>query len=561
MQAPAARITSGTDTAAMPRSNRPTPRPRVLVVANDARAGAELARDLSNYGTTPAVTSEVEAAKAIPAVEPSLLVWVTARIDPAKLASVIRLAGPATVVVVSDDPAGRACLPQLPHERLHLTGTGETSGALLARLVGLAREAAGNPSAPQAEPAASPDEDRPTLSEAIPSPSHGAGTDALHGAADPAKSEAPALPRAPSPATLAATPPRPERRRSGTRLLLLGVTGSLLATTGVIAASRTGVIALPAVDVFVDRVRSLTAPEPTPAPAGDEAAAAAAPSAEAAASGSAETSPSAAAEPSGSSPSVPPGPDAVFAESVRPAPGLEELLASRGAIPRLSGASVRQLLAYAEDASRFGTAEDALHFIALARQRDPTSATARAAHVRTLLLFGDAPAAATHAESYLAETPGPLLQELYGDALAASGRFEAARSAWLPEPRSPAKLAAARSLSLNGGRERAKKGQTKEAKRWFRRAAVLDMENFEALVALTGLLIAEGEASSAVAWAEQACRVAPEVGASHALHGRALLLRGDRTNALAALERAVKYNPSDRDSMRQIIALRGDEAP
>ena len=49
----------------------------------------------------------------------SLLVWVTARIDPAKLASVIRLAGPATVVVVSDDPAGRACLPQLPHDRPH----------------------------------------------------------------------------------------------------------------------------------------------------------------------------------------------------------------------------------------------------------------------------------------------------------------------------------------------------------------------------------------------------------------------------------------------------------
>ncbi|MBN2193843.1 MAG: tetratricopeptide repeat protein [Polyangiaceae bacterium] len=336
-------------------------------------------------------------------------------------------------------------------------------------------------------------------------------------------------------------------------MVLLGLL--LPAGGGVIAASQAGLVSIPLLDevlgpvmrkgVVSDDVSSppvATAPwsvpesNPSAVPAGS------------ASAGAADLA------------REPPGPDADYAETVREAPLLAKVLATRGPIPNLTNASVRQLVALAEDANRHGAVEDALHYVALALEREPRSLAARAAHVRILLRFGDTPAALAQTDEYVADTPSAELSELRGDALAARGRFADARAAWVAEPSKEA-IARAKSVALNGGRMRAQKGQVKEAKRFFRRAAVLDMNDLEALLALAELLLVEKDPKPAAAWATQASKVAPQVGAPYSLLGRALVALGDSTNALAAFERAVKYNPSDRASVRELVRLRGAPIP
>jgi len=271
--------------------------------------------------------------------------------------------------------------------------------------------------------------------------------------------------------------------------------------------------------------------------------------------------PSASASVSAAAPEAATGPDAPFAEVVRPAPSLAKVLEDRGPIPSLAEASVRQLVALAEDAHRRERAEDALHLAALALEKEPRSVPARALHLAVLLRAGDTPAVIAQAEAYLRDTPSPMLAELRGDALAARGRFADARAAWVPDPTDRPAAAAMRSMALNGARARSQKGQSKEAKRFFRRAAVLDMSNLEAALALADLLLADGDPRAAAAWARHACELAPGVGATHALLGRALVATGDSAGALAAFERAVKCNPSDRASVREVVRLRGAASP
>jgi len=337
---------------------------------------------------------------------------------------------------------------------------------------------------------------------------------------------------------------------------VLAAAGALLVTGGAaVGAARLGVLPLPALDGLLARA---TGPREAPPVLPPVAGSGPAPSGAASAPRPAA---SASASPSATAAEAATGPDAAYAEVVRTAPVLAEVMASRGPIPALANASVRQLVALAEDAHRHEQAEEALHLVGLALEKDPRSIEARALHLSVLLRAGDTPAALAQADAYLRDTPSPMLAELRGDALAARGRFADARAAWIPDPNDRPAAAAVRSLALNGGRVRSQKGQSKEAKRLFRRAAVLDMQDLEAALALAELLLAEGDPGAAAAWAAHACELAPEVGAPHALLGRARVALGDSAGALAAFERAVKCNPSDRASVREVVRLRGAAAP
>jgi hypothetical protein len=676
-------------------------RPRVLVIAGDQARGAELARALGERGATPAMTTEVEAAKAARAVEPNLVVWITSAVAPAKLESVLALAARAAVALVTDDPSAPAQIAQRPGHELSTSGAQEPPAALAARLASLALNAAlegvalddlGSGPGPRRPPLPTTpaidvdlDLDRPTRSNPAavrpiprttrpPPPSsrgapaggtgRGSGPRPASSAPPPAGRSAPTsvdsararergagsvrpvsarppppssrappppssrppssspLPRfalasgseppypaatssaAPATALAAAEPPfpppprlpaevqawapaapevghrsvetetpagepprtgqpdgplpwariplssapviqlAPRRRRWGVPLLLSGL---LLAGGAVVAASRLGWFSSSAASALLASLGGGTAVEPSPS------ASAPAPSALSSSSASA-TSPAPSASASTLAMAV--GPDAKYAETPHEAPTLAAVLERQGAVPSLAEASVPQLVALAADSDRRGAVEESLQRVALALQKEPRSLEARTTHLLILLHAGDAPQGIVQSEAYLADTPSPLLAELRGDALAARGRFDEARAAWLPEASPRGVRAAIKSIALNSARARLRKAQHAEAKRLFRRAAVLDMDDFEAVVALTEMLLSEGDARPAEAWAAHGCDLAPEVGLPHAQLGRARVALGDVPGALAAFEQAVKFNPSDRASVKEVVRLR-----
>ncbi len=410
---------------------------------------------------------------------------------------------------------------------------------------------------PRASPASTrppPPSTRPPPPSTRPPPPSSRAPQAPSGSLPPRAGPGPA----PWPARLSSAPEirvAPWRPRRG-RIALATAGALLLAGGAAVGAHQLGVLPIPpAVGALLARAAG---PRGEPAPIPSTATAPPAPSGAPSAAG---PTPSASASASATAPEAATGPDATFAEVVRPAPSLAKVLADRGPIPSLTGASVRQLVALAEDAHRREQAEDALHLAALALEKDPRSVPARALHLAVLLRAGDAPAVIAQADAYLQDTPSPVLAELRGDALAARGRFADARAAWIPDPTNRPAAAAVRSMALNGARARSQKGQSKEAKRFFRRAAVLDMTNLEAALALADLLLVDGDPKAAAAWAAHACELAPEVGVTHALLGRALVATEDSAGALAAFERAVKCNPSDRASVREVVRLRGAAPP
>ncbi len=629
----------------MAEVSSPSTNPRVLVIASDGPGGAHLVKELASLGTTPAVTSEGEAVKAVRAIEPILVTWVTTRVDAAKLDSLVALVGRASLALVTEDAAARALLDRRGGHTIHLRGPREPSERVAARLAELARAAheaarrdsetglggprppqptapqidvaldperaptlgraggpgalraghssprppppstrppppserplqpppsslpphpgprppppnAAPPPAPPSNAPVAPPRDDPSPSSRRTSPAASAGlppwpATSPRGESAPASAAAPRSPGFSSAPEVSVASARPRRGR-----IVLAVAGALLVAGGAtLGAARLGVLRIPALDARFARSTgqrgepSAAAANVTSRPAPSAAASASQPVASASASSSA-TAPEAAT-----------GPDAAFAELVRPAPAIAEVMATRGPVPALANASVRQLVALAEDAHRHEQVEEALHLLGLALEKDPRSIAARALHLSVLLRAGDTPAALAQADAYLQDTPSPVLAELRGDALAARGRFAEARAAWIPDPNNRPAAAAVRSLALNGGRMRSQKGQSKEAKRLFRRAAVLDMTDLEAALALADLLLAEGDPRAAAAWAAHACELAPEVGAPHALLGRARVALGDPAGALAAFERAVKCNPSDRASVREVVRLRDAGPP
>lgn len=120
----------------------------------------------------------------------------------------------------------------------------------------------------------------------------------------------------------------------------------------------------------------------------------------------------------------------------------------------------------------------------------------------------------------------------------------------------PEHRAAAAAALAAGVRERAGAKAAVKAIRGVEGLDLDDPANWEALAALVEHLAASGSGAAAVAAADRALAVHPDVAVFHALRGRALALRGGaREKARAAFERALALDPEQRLALRGLAAV------
>jgi tetratricopeptide (TPR) repeat protein len=250
-------------------------------------------------------------------------------------------------------------------------------------------------------------------------------------------------------------------------------------------------------------------------------------------------------------------PSSPLADPLREAPPLKKVQPDRGLLPGLDKASELQLLAMADAAARRQEFETELHFVANAVARFPDSAKTQQTHIRALLHYGDASEALHQVEKYLKEDDDRELMLLKGDALASLGRIEKAIDVWT-EGLTKKQRAQLSGLALNQGRDQARRAHVVESKRMMRRASLLLPENLEAATGVVEMLLKQGQNETAVEWARRVVEKAPRAGFSHGLLGRALLAANRRDDALSSLERSVKLNPGDRQTVRLLIQTRNE---
>ncbi len=106
-------------------------RPQVLVVANDANGGTELALALGEFGVKAPVTSYREARVALTAVDPCLVVWTAKKLTPAMLAALRQLDGGVPLVVATAKPTDTS---QLPPKTQVVLGSGTNAARRVAAL-------------------------------------------------------------------------------------------------------------------------------------------------------------------------------------------------------------------------------------------------------------------------------------------------------------------------------------------------------------------------------------------------------------------------------------------
>jgi Flp pilus assembly protein TadD len=244
--------------------------------------------------------------------------------------------------------------------------------------------------------------------------------------------------------------------------------------------------------------------------------------------------------------------DGPVTETQRRAPTCEELLRSQDIMPALPQAQSPYLLGKQLTMKRKFTR--ALRVYCVATKAQPTHAGLRAGMLELLLILRDPEAAVRHGRAGVQQFPNSSrIHNLLGDALACTKDWEGARQAWLKATRLLGYKGYVGRLAIrqmNAARDARRKHQLYSAERGFRRAAVLDPRNVEALTGLSQVLLILKDARPAASWARRAVARAPIVPAQHLLLGRALAEAGDLVGARAAWREALRLNPGSQEARR-----------
>jgi len=182
-------------------------------------------------------------------------------------------------------------------------------------------------------------------------------------------------------------------------------------------------------------------------------------------------------------------------------------------------------------------------------------------YLQALLQLGDAEAAVKQGEKFVEQHPKNYQMHIaLGDAHAHLGDWKQAARVWLASVKAEPgdKEATERFVGqqLNLARESLREQRSESAKRAFRRAAVLDKGNVEASTGVTQSLLRMKEYKLAVPWARRALEARPGAMGQHVLLGRALAAAGDTDAAIETLEKALKINPGEPETLRLIGELK-----